>query len=277
MTSDTIIQATQNTEHALRLKVYAYSEAYIFVLEAQKEVLKRLSSQQGADPTKFEKTMEGSYLRLVSVLGGSSNDPAEYYRSILFVDLISSFEQFFIALIKSVLLKYPHKVGKIQFTLKEIVETASTEELVEKAAENFIYKLMYESPQDYLEKMCDLLAVDGLQLRPYWPKYVEAKARRDLGVHNNWICNDTYMRKVTSVGGTTPYRLGERIPPLDKEYCASIASTLLDISSTISKLVIEKYPPSLAEQANSVKFWEPHDEVMKASPTSESTKHPPEN
>lgn len=274
MTSNTIVEATLHSEHALRLKVYAYSEAYIFVLEAEKEALGKLSAQHMGEPKNFEKSIEGSFLRLAHVLGGDAAKPSEHYRSILFVDLISSSEQFFIALIKAVLLKYPHKVGKIQFTLKEIVETDSTEELVEKAADNFVYKLMYESPQDYLEKMCDLLAVDRLQLRPYWPKYIEAKARRDLGVHNNWVCNDTYVRKVTSVGEPIPYRLGDRMPPVDRGYCEDTASTILEIASTISKLVIEKYPPSLAEQANSVRFWEPHDEAMKASPVSESTTPP---
>lgn len=32
-----------------------------------------------------------------------------------------------------------------------------------------------------------------------WPIYIEMKARRDLGVHNGWIKNRVYEKKVSEV------------------------------------------------------------------------------
>ena len=168
-------------------------------------------------------------------------ETSEYFRSILFVDLISSTEVFFADLIRAVVAEYPHKIGRIQFELKDVLEASSPSELVLRAAEEFIHKLMYEKPEDYLEKMCNTLSIEVDQIKPYWSKYIEAKARRDLGVHNNWKCNKTYLRKVAAVHLDVEATEGMMMSPKDRDYCSSVTENITKICEAMSRLVQEKH------------------------------------
>src|SRR4030043_1401636 len=198
-----LVVRVQEAHQKLLLKVLTFSEAYIFVLEGSAQSARKLKSlaKESSEKKRFTidpKTIQASFVRLSHLLRNHGMETSEYFRSILFVDLISSTEVFFADLIRAVVAEYPHKIGRIQFELKDVLEASSPSELVLRAAEEFIHKLMYEKPEDYLEKMCNTLSIEVDQIKPYWSKYIEAKARRDLGVHNNWKCNKTYLRKVAA-------------------------------------------------------------------------------
>jgi hypothetical protein len=99
---------------------------------------------------------------------------------------------------------------------------------------------MYEKPNQYLNKICDLLSIDSEELKEHWPTYIEAKARRDLGVHNSWLCNSVYMRKISEAGLDNKYKEGEELFPSDREYCKNVVLSIFTISNIIMRLVLEK-------------------------------------
>lgn len=222
----------------LMFKLMAFSEAYIFVLEAQSVAIKNF--QDGIDED-FAKSIQGSYVRLEHYLKQHEIDVSSYYRSILFVDLISSVELFFVELIKAVIKQHPNKVGGTKFELKDLLDGISVEEFIERSADGFIHRLMYEKPEDYLSKFCGVLSIEPETIKPYWSSFIEAKARRDVGVHNNWICNDTYLRKIHSSRQESNSNIGDNLIPGDKEYCSGVSENIMRMADKICELLLAKY------------------------------------
>lgn len=136
-----------------------------------------------------------------------------YFASQLAINLISEVEHYFANVLTAVLRMYPGKMGSSTFKLTDILAASSTDELVERAAEQYLNKLMYEKPQDYVKSLASTLSIDPSCLEGYWSEFVEAKARRDLGVHNNWVVNETYLRKTREAGCQNQPSLGEHIIP----------------------------------------------------------------
>ncbi|WP_157576129.1 hypothetical protein [Hydrogenophaga pseudoflava] len=230
----------------LFIKILVYSEAYIFVLEGSVESANKLIEIAKTNATTSSQeldknTIQASYLRLNKLLSQHNTNANEYFRSVLFIDLISSTEAFFAEIIKAVVAVYPQKIGKTQFELKDIVETTSLNDLIQRAADEYVYKLMYEKPEDYLEKICTTLSIDKNLIQTNWSTYIEAKARRDLGVHNNWKCNKTYLRKLDSQKIKYTCKEGETLMPIDREYCSQTSNKILEICKTMTSAVIEKH------------------------------------
>ncbi|MCK4359314.1 MAG: hypothetical protein KAW92_11345 [Candidatus Cloacimonetes bacterium] len=235
-------ESAKKAHQKLMLKVLAYSEAYIFVLEAEKMSLRNLAAiaSKGSNEN-VDDTIHGSYLRLNNILKKYKIRPSQYYRSILFVDLIASVELFFVELIKAAIVEHPQKVGDSKFELKEVLRGLTVDELIERCANDFIHKLMYEKPEDYLEKMCSVLSIDSGEVAPFWPRFIEAKARRDLGVHNNWICNDLYIRKTKGLLGIQVAKRDEILLPCDRDYCNEVNGTIVNLSKTMIEMIYKKH------------------------------------
>lgn len=245
-TEPNVIALANEAYERVATKVVAFSEAYIFVLEGSvklRQTLRELADTSAEnEPVTIEpKSMMASMLRLSRLLAKSEMEFEEYFRSILFVDLISSTESYFSDLIRAVIRQYPQKAGRIQFYLVDILNAADKNELVARAADTYVQKLMYEKPEDYLEKLCDILAISAEPVKEKWPEFIEAKARRDLGVHNKWTCNSTYIRKVTAAGLAFTGMEGDRMSPKDLEYCEGITEAILKIAGSIHRQVVEKY------------------------------------
>jgi len=115
--------------------------------------------------------------------------------ALCFSALVSAYEEFIIELLALTLKTYPQKISTEQIDFKKVLEL-SKDELIEFKAKEFINQIMYKSPKDYLKSLSNLLSIDSNLLKNDFNKYIEIKARRDLGVHNNWVKNEIYIRKV---------------------------------------------------------------------------------
>ena len=123
--------------------------------------------------------------------------PRDYFKGNLFLFQISKVELFLQDIVFGILKCYPKKIGKTSFFLHDILDAESNDELISKAVNEYINKIMYMKPLEYLEEITSLLSIDKNMIKDLWPNYIEVKARRDLGIHNNWICNDIYLRKIS--------------------------------------------------------------------------------
>lgn len=176
-----------------------------------------------------------------STVAPDYKDGYEYVSAQLFVALISSFEVFLQRVVAIAVTKNPKKLGSIQFRLSEILDASDRDELIGKAIDEHLNKLMYRKPMEYLDDICSLLSIDRMNLEDLWPIYAEAKARRDLGVHAAWKCNATYLRKVSEAGLTSALKIGESTVPDDKEYIMPVAETLQKLANRITQSVVEKH------------------------------------
>jgi len=170
-------------------------------------------------------------------------DVRGYFTARLFISHIAAFEIFLQELLSLVIQKHPKKVGTCQFPLQRILDASSTEELVQLAIDDHLNKLMYEKPSEYLKKVCGLLAIDVASIESRWRIFVEAKARRDLGLHNAWKCNAIYLRKLEEAGCTTTLKIGDLSNPKDTEYIQPLIDELDCLANEITNAVIKVHWP----------------------------------
>lgn len=130
----------------------------------------------------------------------------------------------------SVLRKRPEKIGKTSFELKALLELDSIEAAVQKAAERFGNEMLFKKPNDYKKDLMLVLSADESVFRDAWPTFVEAKARRDIGVHNGWYANEIYRSKVREVGGTPTT---EATLAVNHEYLQAVRTKCLDLMKSL--------------------------------------------
>lgn len=169
-----------------------------------------------------------------------------FFASTNVIALVSEVEHFFGNAVSTALRLYPGKMGSHSFRLTEILAVSSTDELVERAASATMHELMYEKPLDYLVGLCNILSIEKKSLERHWPDFVELKARRDLGVHNDWIVNAIYLRKIKEAGlGQAPV-LGTRLAP-DFQYLNRSMDLCSALVGEIANLLGEKWIPVARE------------------------------
>ncbi len=174
-------------------------------------------------------------------------DARSYFTARLFISHISAFKIFLQKIVALVIQKHPKKVGSIEFRLSDTLDASSNAELVQRATDEFLNRIMYKKPHEYLSDLCGLLSINKAFFESGWKIFSEAKARRDLGVHNAWICNATYHRKVAEAGSRTALKIGESAVPNDALYVQPLLDALLALSETISEAVVSKHWPEMLQ------------------------------
>lgn len=119
--------------------------------------------------------------------------------SMCFFSLVSAFEDYLIEISMLVLSKYPQKMAKETVDFKLVLELTKGE-LLEIKSKDYLNKIMYKKPRDYMVSICELLGISSDEIKDDFYKYIEIKARRDLGIHNQWMKNDIYIRKLDEIG-----------------------------------------------------------------------------
>lgn len=225
-------------------------EANKLKLRAKILIIQRSSGQRlgataasGAIILQAEMSDDVGLKRLFSDLRGFISplglDTHHYFAGSILVSLISQTELFLADLIKLVVAAYPQKLGNIEFKFKDIIEK-SYDEILELALDRYISSLMYKRPLEYFDEFCKILSIERESILSYWRDFVEAKARRDLGLHNNWIVNDTYQRKINEIEYSATAPNGTNICP-NHDYITNIHDVCLHIVEIICIQVIKKY------------------------------------
>jgi hypothetical protein len=199
----------------------------------------RSTEQHSPDAAAFKPAME----RFEKYLTPHQLTFQTFFAGMLLTNIIAEVEGYFVEAMKQLLRRYPKKMGSTQFRLSDVLDK-KPEELVLLAAEERLSKLMYKRPNEYVAELAETLAIDPKPLDPHWPAFVEAKARRDLGVHNSWQINDTYRRKVAEAGIQLPEKAGPDMQP-DFPYVYQFVEHCDKIVREIARQLGEKYMPQL--------------------------------
>lgn len=238
MNNDEFLSSIESATTRIRKKCLAFGEAYIYIL--QSIVATTLLSNK--HPEILEHEIKKVFIAKRNLSRFLDKDDVDsYYFSLLFIDLISSTEKYFQDIVKAVIVKNPEKTGKTNFKLSEILISNSKQELILRSAEQYITTLMYKRPNEYLSEFCSITSIDKNIILPYWSSYVEAKARRDLGVHNNWICNEIYIRKVQEVGLVINHKTGDDMFPTFTDYAENVSKGILKLVKIITEAVLDKH------------------------------------
>lgn len=159
-----------------------------------------------------------------------------YFSCMLLINLISTTEAYFFDIVKEILTLYPEKIGKEKLEIKDVLNF-TREEIILSSAERYIDGILRKRPKEYLSEISKILSIDEIVLTEDWKKYIEAKARRDLGVHNNWVINETYKRKIEEIG---IYNLPKSIIP-DFNYILDLSRCFFCIVDNIKEKIDRKY------------------------------------
>ena len=106
-------------------------------------------------------------------------------------------------------------------------------------------KLMYKKPYAYLDELCQVLSIESTALQERWKTFVEAKARRDLGVHAAWRCNDVFLRKLKEADVISKAKVGDLMLPRDQLYLNSTMTILNQLATEITTKVLEIHWPEI--------------------------------
>jgi hypothetical protein len=215
---------------------HRFTSAIVFLIAADIHATVIKDSDLGKKHQKFVESLTGSY-----------EEPRTYFLAQLFVGRIASFEVFLQETISMVVQKNPKKVGGAEFKLSDILDCTEVTQLVQRAAEEFLNKLMYKKPSEYLSSMCELLSIERAPLDADWLVFVEGKARRDLGMHNAWKCNAIYVRKLSEAGLPSQLKPGDSALPREDKYILEVDGALDRLAKGITKQVLVKHWPEVAE------------------------------
>lgn len=176
-----------------------------------------------------------------SYLSPLSLNHDSYFLGLFLFSLISDFEVYLTEVIKVAICSYPHKIGSIQFKLSQVLDQ-SKDEIVLMAAELYMNQLMYKKPKEYLIDVANILSIDLEPFNELWNHFVEAKARRDLGVHNAWRVNQTYIRKVKEIDVDIESKVDmNKLLLPDHEYILKVIETCDLIVNGITDALVIKY------------------------------------
>lgn len=178
---------------------------------------------------------------ILEKLAPEYSSPKDYFMERSFVMLIASFEFFLQELVHVIVAAYPEKVGKVEFKLSEVLDAGTTAELVRRGIEATLNSMMYKKPVEYLADVARLLSIAPEPFKANWAVFVEAKARRDLGVHNGWRCNEVYLRKVAEIASAPPHVRNEPLSPLPEDYLDIVQNALTSLASDMMDAVIAKH------------------------------------
>lgn len=218
--------------HSFLRETVAFLASHTYLLTAELSAFKEASSDLGM-------ARIGLKAKIPSLYG----DPIPYFLARLFISHVASFEVFLQDTVSLVAHKNPKKVGASSFTLAEVLDAETPSELVQRAIDEYLNKIMYKKPAAYLEDVCQVLSIQSAPLVERWKTFIEAKARRDLGVHAAWRCNETYLRKVRDAGLDPRAKSGDPLLPTKDEYLTETMATLDDLALEITaKVAIVHWP-----------------------------------
>lgn len=161
------------------------------------------------------------------------------------VQLVTIVEAMFADIIRTIVMRYPQKLGtKRTIKLGEILDCASIEEVHSRAVDSFINEFGYKSPHEMAEQMESFISANLLEC-PAFHRYIEVKASRDVLIHNGGIANEVYERKA---GSHMRVKAGKPLP-VDNQYFLRSYESCLQLCEWLEKSLHEKWHSShFAEQ-----------------------------
>lgn len=164
-----------------------------------------------------------------------------YLFGALLYTAVTELELYLVDVLNSIFKTFPQKVKNMKFDFSYIVDK-SNEEIIQAASEKYINELMYKKPLEYLESFCKIISINSKKIKENWKGFIEAKARRDLGLHNDWIVNEIYIRKLIEIGSTSEVPLGKTIYA-NSNYVSGVLDDCEDLIEKIHSELVRKFKP----------------------------------
>jgi hypothetical protein len=179
----------------------------------------------------------GTVTTHVELAGKSRGYVAEQLAEATFGQFISIFENYFFDLLRRWLIAYPKNLSgkKVDFT--DVLEAPDKDAVTAQVVNKEVGEILYDRPTGwfiYLEEKARL----GCPTPDEIGKFSEAKASRDVLVHNRGVASKTYESKS---GNLARYKDGQRID-IPEHYHRATWELLRKLVTDISNAAIAKAP-----------------------------------
>jgi len=182
-----------------------------------------------------------AYDRLKNFLKPKGIQIEQHFYCAQYIRMVSEFELFLTKFIIRILLSYPQKIENETIPLHDAISLKSKDSITEYVARKYLNQIMYKKPDEYLEEMCRIISFDKRLIKKEWDKYILAKAQRDLGVHNNWVTNDIYIKKTKNANfRDIGAKNGKKVYPVIQQLI-ELDITTNTLAKTITNHSIKKF------------------------------------
>lgn len=154
-----------------------------------------------------------------------------------FQQFISIFENYFFELVRLWLTAYPKNLIGKKVDFKDVLDAPDKDAITARVVSKEVNEILYDRPTawfDYLEEKANL----GCPTKEEINKVAEAKASRDVLVHNRGVASKTYESKA---GILARYKEGHRID-IPEHYHRETWELIRKVVTDISNAAIAKVP-----------------------------------
>lgn len=149
----------------------------------------------------------GTITTETDLLRKSSRYVDEHLTQSTFQQFISIFEAFFLDLLRLWLLAYPRSLKKRQIDFESILDAPDKDAIALLVVNKELVDVFYRKPADWFDYLRERTGIAGPPADEV-ERFSEAKATRDVLVHNQGVANKTYVQKA---GRLARYAEGEPI------------------------------------------------------------------
>jgi hypothetical protein len=218
------------------------------VVQSLKQMRKDLKEHEQEDSWEFEvPDKEGDEIALTRDYDQVSGLLKTAYSSDIFkqfmIAAITVVEDYLQNMLRLFLAAYPKKLGvsakgvevERKIPLDIILTSSNKDDIVSRVIDLHLNSLFYAKPLEYFAYIEDTLDISIPEAAK--ANYIEAKATRDIIVHNSGIANEMYAQKAAKKARAKP---GEALA-FDEQYFKAVIGTMKLVVSTIYDACVKKY------------------------------------
>jgi hypothetical protein len=154
-----------------------------------------------------------------------------------FQQFISIFENFYFELLRLWLTAYPQNLGKKMVDFKSVLELPDKDAITQLVVRKELNEVLYDRPTEWFTYLEDKVKV-GCPSTEEITRIAEAKASRDLLIHNRGIVNKIYKSKA---GNLARFQEGDKID-IPEYYHRETWELIRKVISDVSDAAIAKAP-----------------------------------
>lgn len=194
--------------HALTSRTLsALNEAYDYYTDTKLGWdIVRFSIQAGASFSE-RSAATGTVTTESDLIHKSNRYVAEFLKQATFQQFISTFEAFLLDLLRLWLLAYPRSLKRKQIDFESILDAPDKDAIALLVVNKELLDVFYRKPADWFDYLRERTGIAGPTADEV-ERFSEAKATRDVLVHNQGVANKTYVQKA---GRLARYAEGEPI------------------------------------------------------------------
>lgn len=160
---------------------------------------------------------------------------AEQLAEATFQQCISTFESFFFELLRLWIIAYPQRLGGRQVDFKSVLGLPDKDAITQLVVAKEVSEILYDRPAGWFKYLKDKLGLDCTSADEI-DRIAEAKASRDVLVHNRGFANKVYVSKA---GSLARFKDGDKID-IPEHYHRETWELIRKVVSDVSNAAIAK-------------------------------------